>query len=528
MTEYDVVVLVPLNEEFQTVSTVFDVKNVFTRRKITFYEFEPISDGDNELDIVGVVLNRMGNPTAAQKTERVLSIFDPHLVAVVGIAGCLDDDLRLGDVIVAEEVTNYEVKSKIVDSKKRDDETGSGNSNDTEGRVHAQANRGELGDSPGQSAEDKSRTDSIGDDGLPIIDWQPGGVTRHCAEEVIEAVTTFRNQQSSQYDSWQDTTESKLADWVDPDSEEIREEDYRPPSRVQRGAIASGGLVVASAKFSKRLSQQNRNFVAVEMEAAGVMSSVQRTDGVNAMIVRGLSDFADKKKTELEDMDGAYWRKCATYAAASYLRTFLSSGMLEMAQPRVSTTEPTGPVSWSPVSVTELSRETLEIADRGGPAKTYLREYPVPSSTFDLGTASTGNGISAVVEFDIESTVPLSIALAGVELPERDVERVIEQRIYINGTQMQTRSKARGHLTEQYLLGADTTASVRIESYFEQANTPGRPRANSRKERIELSVQLQGTENQLPTYTVNGFISEQRGLIIDAISIEDRNTNGTH
>jgi hypothetical protein len=123
--------------------------------------------------------------------------------------------------------------------------------------------------------------------------------------------------------------------------------------------------------------------------------------------------------------------------------------------------------------------------------------------------------------------VPLSVTLAGVEMPERDLERVIEQRIYIDGAQMQTRSKARGHLTEQYLLEADTTASVKIESYFEQANTSRRVRSNNKKERIELSVQFQGTEDQLPIYTVSGFISNQRGLIVDAVSIEDGNTTGT-
>ena len=109
MNDVDVVIFVPLNEEFETISEVFGIQDSFVENKVTFYRLAP-PPGKEDLSIVAVVLNRMGNPTAAQKTERVLSMIGPpgpELVALVGIAGGLDSNYRLGDVIIADQVTNY-------------------------------------------------------------------------------------------------------------------------------------------------------------------------------------------------------------------------------------------------------------------------------------------------------------------------------------------------------------------------------------------------------------------------------------
>lgn len=48
-----------------------------------------------------------GNQTAAVITERAVTEFRPEAVFVVGIAGALHDDLRLGDVVVATKVYGY-------------------------------------------------------------------------------------------------------------------------------------------------------------------------------------------------------------------------------------------------------------------------------------------------------------------------------------------------------------------------------------------------------------------------------------
>lgn len=55
-----------------------------------------------------VALAGMGNAEASLATERAIKSFSPDYAFLVGIAGGLKDDLRLGDVVVADKVYAYE------------------------------------------------------------------------------------------------------------------------------------------------------------------------------------------------------------------------------------------------------------------------------------------------------------------------------------------------------------------------------------------------------------------------------------
>lgn len=179
MRSYDIVLVVPLAEEFDNIKRVFDVDRSFVRNRITFYELS-VTNPDlapPDLDIVAVVLSQMGNANAAQKTERVLSMIDPpspDLVALVGIAGRLDDDLGLSDVVIGTEVTNYEIRSKLAEGSSEKPDKG-------------------IQDSDTDSSDDEQEAvedDTVVDTETPLsfVDWRPGGRTYSVASEVFEAV----------------------------------------------------------------------------------------------------------------------------------------------------------------------------------------------------------------------------------------------------------------------------------------------------------------------------------------------------
>jgi nucleoside phosphorylase len=65
----------------------------------------------NGRGVLVLPVNAMGNASSAQATQRAMAIWNPAQVMVVGIAGGArgaGDDLRLGDVLVPDQVVGYE------------------------------------------------------------------------------------------------------------------------------------------------------------------------------------------------------------------------------------------------------------------------------------------------------------------------------------------------------------------------------------------------------------------------------------
>lgn len=130
---FDVAIVVPLDEEFETAQKHFNfVADQSTSQRIRF----EVSVPNSEAKILLVKQNTMGRTDCTSATMDIVEEFDVGLLVCLGIAGGLSNDLAIGDVCRTGEVVD------ILDNAKVTDLPGSGSERRT-----AKA-RGRSGSSP--------------------------------------------------------------------------------------------------------------------------------------------------------------------------------------------------------------------------------------------------------------------------------------------------------------------------------------------------------------------------------------------
>ena len=209
-----------------------------------------------------------GQAYAAAFSKQCLHDWKPSRIVLLGIAGSLDSKrLRLGDVVVADRIFGYEVA-------------------DAEGRnTHFR----------------------------PTVN-QAGALD-------LDRVRAVRNNPHD-YERWQALC---LAEASKYGLARVR----RPPT-LHIDAVGSGNKVVKSVTFARRLRKEiNAQISAVEMEGVGLHAALNpdshRSD---ALMIRGISDYADGNKTALERQSKDGWRSYAAANAARLLALLWSQGVV--------------------------------------------------------------------------------------------------------------------------------------------------------------------------------------------------------
>jgi adenosylhomocysteine nucleosidase len=102
--------------------------------------------------------------------------------------------------------------------------------------------------------------------------------------------------------------------------------------RVHFGPVAAGEIALYSGASDERrwLREHYNDAIAVEMEAAGVAQAGHLNDGLPAIMVRGISDFADATKSAT---DGEGWQPRAVANAAAFATALAASLAAELDAP---------------------------------------------------------------------------------------------------------------------------------------------------------------------------------------------------
>jgi nucleoside phosphorylase len=246
----------------------------------TYYLFEvPIRGGGRPYRCVVTVMGDMAPTRAALVAEKLLGTWSPATIVMVGIAGGIHKDVRLGDVIVATQVDNYVEGAKVSDK-------------DTTLRF--------------ERTHDSFKSDAV----------------------IVDRVRNFEFSESARYKTWKRSAATGH-DAMRSGEHGLSTKLLASEPEAREGHIASGPYVVTSRSFVQWIKDGDRACVAVEMEAVGMMLAAyldpRRT---STLVLRGISDLADDRKGALDEIGGGALRALAMSNATSFLWALLESGVL--------------------------------------------------------------------------------------------------------------------------------------------------------------------------------------------------------
>jgi nucleoside phosphorylase len=219
--------IVALQEEFKVIFPRINARAVYDKEvEHFFYLFDYVSAAGCTYRCVATFIGGMGPVKAALSTDRLVRSYSPLVVINLGIAGSVDSDLLLGDVVVAEQADDYLYQAKAVPAT---------NGNTFEFRLNG---------------DPYKTTRALIEHARNLEFAHEDAVSRWCCD----ADTTFRVcvEDEHRYD----LLKRKVA---------------REKPKIHTGNLASSTVVGAASEFVAWLKTRDRKYLAIEMEAAGVL-----------------------------------------------------------------------------------------------------------------------------------------------------------------------------------------------------------------------------------------------------------------
>jgi len=265
----DIGIVIALEEEFRELAPQLEMHPFYDPEvKQYYYLFERPGPGPHVDPHRGVVtfMGSMGPTDAGMVADRLLAQFKPGTIVSIGIAGSMDPDVLVGDVVVAEQTDEYIASSKA--------------------------------------------TESSNEQG-----WQfslSGSVFRSDPSYVSHA-RNLRFAHQGVYQNWGAVGRARLQQAIGSIAlNDIAQRGLiANQPQIHTGHIASGPTVGAANAFVQWLkSVRDRKFVALEMESAGVLNAAHRR-AVPSLIIRGISDYSDDRKSDLDKVGKGALRRYA-------------------------------------------------------------------------------------------------------------------------------------------------------------------------------------------------------------------------
>jgi adenosylhomocysteine nucleosidase len=283
----DVAILIPLEEEFKQLFPRIAQEHTTEeddRTGRSFYLFQSPGNAGTAYNCVTAFIGGMGTKPAGKLAGKLLERYSPRSVVLLGIAGSLSKDVKVGDVVAADQVEDYLANARV------------------------------------------------NPDGSKGFEFQLSGQVYRPHVRLNNKLANLRYRHASTYSRLSSEAASDLKGEIGNLAETmVRNNLISAEFAVTVGPIASGDLVGAASAFGEwLLTTRNRKFAALEMEAAGVMHEVYAEAGEErVMILRGISDFSDERKVEFDRIGAGSLRGWAMRNAVRVLFGLMEAGAFE-------------------------------------------------------------------------------------------------------------------------------------------------------------------------------------------------------
>jgi nucleoside phosphorylase len=270
--ELTVGVLIALDEEFGYYNTVLGKGSVVRlgRSGAANHVKRLEWPGARPVSLVSRVIGRKGAEHASAAAAELLSDCSPGLLVCVGLSGAVTAELDLGDIVIGDTTTGYLANTKILD-----------------------------GPAPGH------------------YEFRPAGDPYRADKWLCDRAVGLVVEAPGIYQQWRQGAVALRRRAAPPlDAAKVK---------VVRGNLAAGPWVVSSDAFKQWMLRHKRDYQAVDMESSAIATVVwsNARASVRLLMIRAISDAADKNKAQLERDTGARVREVAMKCAALYLSAVL-------------------------------------------------------------------------------------------------------------------------------------------------------------------------------------------------------------
>jgi nucleoside phosphorylase len=299
-TKVDVGIVIALKEEFRELykdlEQIFGIHGEAAIADSSGRYYYPFNHQAAKLEqpyrCVATFVGDMGNITSSLVTQRFIDTFQPDVIVILGIAGALNDEVKVGDVLIATQVDAYLENSKAVPASNEAGYT-----------------------------------------------LRLSGETYRCYKPFINKIENFEFAHKDSFQSWCDACSKEFKEFLEADTNPLVLDFLNQGLIVEQvslksGHLASGPTVGGAEAFRDWLTSRNRKYQALEMESAGFMAAVDENPNFNrALVIRAISDYADERKKQFDTVKNGFFRRYAVNNALRLIWMLLENDFLNWEQP---------------------------------------------------------------------------------------------------------------------------------------------------------------------------------------------------